>query len=184
MMKNEYRFQLGFKLKASEDARQYEDALYEAGCDDAVLGVGKKGYIRLEFIRESRNAVDALTSAIQNVYEAIPGAELIRAEPFLVNLSDLAFMFDCTKQNMSKYFRGELGSTIEGFPEPVIEGKTAYWYAIEVATWLSKNSKINVADTELEILSGLFSLNKAIDEKFEETPEVTASLSQIVKRVA
>lgn len=182
-MMNEYEFQLDFKLGADEDANNYLDTLYEAGCDDAVLGVGKKGYIRLEFTRDSLNAVDALTSAIKNVYEAIPSAILIRAEPFLVNLSELAIMFNCTKQNMSKYSRGELGAK-DDFPNPVIEGKTAYWYAIEVADWLSKKSKITVKQTDLEILSGLFSLNKVIDEKYEKNSEVTASLSQVIKRVA
>ncbi len=47
-----FRFELYFKLKDGEDPGSYEDVLYEEGCDDASLGIGKKGAMGLIFNRE------------------------------------------------------------------------------------------------------------------------------------
>ena len=52
---NEYDFGLHFKLADYKtDPSIYEDRLFEAGCDDALLGNGQRGYIGLDFIRTSK----------------------------------------------------------------------------------------------------------------------------------
>ncbi len=53
----EYEFALKFKLQDPQiDPDIYVEQLYESGCDDAIIGTGKKGYIGLDFIRESSSA--------------------------------------------------------------------------------------------------------------------------------
>ena len=52
-MMNNYQFQLVFLLHPNEDAEQYLDALFEAGCDDALISIGKAGYLAADFTRES-----------------------------------------------------------------------------------------------------------------------------------
>ena len=72
-----FEFTLTFKL--SDDAKNSEahlDALHQAGCDDALIGTGRSGYIALDFDREASTVDIAVATAIENVQEAIPGAVL------------------------------------------------------------------------------------------------------------
>jgi hypothetical protein len=55
-----------------------------------MLGIGKLGYLALDFIREAPNAFEAVTSAIANIKQAIPEAALIEATPDLGGISDTA----------------------------------------------------------------------------------------------
>lgn len=84
-----YEFVLKFSLADQEvDSSGYLDALFEAGCDDATVGVGKRGSIALVFSREASSAEEAVRSAILDVQKAIPDAELTEIKPDLVNLAD------------------------------------------------------------------------------------------------
>ena len=116
-----YNFELIFKLNEGENPEDYIGALFEAGCDDANPGIGVVGEIGLEFNREAQDAFTAIKSAIANVSTAIPHAVLKQAKPYLLNLSELAFEFGFTKQNMQKYTHGKTTSTITSFPTPFIE---------------------------------------------------------------
>jgi hypothetical protein len=69
----EYEFTLKFKVpNPMTDTGMFVDALYESGCDDAIIGTGTKGFIALDFIREAPSAYDAISSAINDVRKAIP----------------------------------------------------------------------------------------------------------------
>jgi hypothetical protein len=81
-----YEFELTFSLPdADADPASFLDALFEAGCDDATVGVGRRGAIGLDFTREAASARDAFSSAIEDVKRAIPGAVLVEAKPDLAN---------------------------------------------------------------------------------------------------
>jgi hypothetical protein len=56
----------------------YEDALYEAGCDDALIAV-VNGSLYLDFHRDGLSFEDADESASRNVERA--GGKVIRAVP-------------------------------------------------------------------------------------------------------
>jgi hypothetical protein len=56
------------------------DALFEAGCDDAVLGQ-RDGVVFLDFGREADSAQAAILSAIAAVEGAGIGAQVVRVEP-------------------------------------------------------------------------------------------------------
>ena len=82
-----YDFGLKFKLaEGSADANDLLERLGEAGCDDAVVGIGQLGRIALNFTREAVSAQQAFISALEDVRRAIPDAELIEASPNLVDL--------------------------------------------------------------------------------------------------
>lgn len=51
------------------DTEQYEDVLYESGCDDAVVAV-VDGALFLDFAREAPNFETAVHSATDNVRRA------------------------------------------------------------------------------------------------------------------
>ncbi len=104
---NEYEFTLTFTLPGTQDDPvQHLDALFEAGCDDAVAGTGIPGTISLEFNRDADSATNAVESAIRDVMKAIPGASLVEAKPDLVGLTDVAEILNCSRQNIRKYAVG------------------------------------------------------------------------------
>ena len=57
---------------------KYEDALYDAGCDDALIAV-VNGSLYLDFHRDGLSFEDAVESASRNVERA--GGKVIRAVP-------------------------------------------------------------------------------------------------------
>ncbi len=179
---NNYQFQIIFSLHSNEDAEQYLDALFETGCDDAVMGVGKVGYLAADFTRESSTAFDAIKSAIEAITQAIPHAKLIKAGPYIANLSEMANLFGCTKQNLSKYARGESASS-EPFPCSIVSGKVDYWYVLDVAIWLFKQNKLNIQDNDIEVLKAIHDLNVAIEETRNEY-EYNDDFLSLAKRVA
>jgi hypothetical protein len=63
------------------DPSSYVEQLYEGGCDDALIGVGKQGSISLDFIREAPSAFEAISSSITNVGNVLPNAILIEVSP-------------------------------------------------------------------------------------------------------
>ena len=162
-MMNNYQFQLVFLLHPNEDAEQYLDALFEAGCDDALMSIGKAGYLAADFTRESITAYEAIKTAIKAVTDAISHAKLIKAGPYIANLSEMANLFGCTKQNLSKYARSESPKK-ESFPCPIISGKVDYWYVLDIASWFYKQDKMNIQKQDIEVLKAIHDLNIAIEE--------------------
>ena len=53
--------------------------LTEAGCDDALVGIGQPGRLALEFVREATSSHGAIEVAIEDVRRALPNARLIEA---------------------------------------------------------------------------------------------------------
>ena len=162
-MMNNYQFQLIFSLHPNEDAEKYLDALFEAGCDDALISMGKPGYLAADFTRESSSAYDAIKTAIEAVTKAITHAKLIKASPYIANLSEMANLFGCTKQNLSKYARGESPKS-DLFPNPIVSGKVDYWYVLDVALWFYKQNKMNIGKQDIDILKAIHDLNIVIEE--------------------
>ena len=56
------------------------DALFEAGCDDALLGM-QGGLVTLDFDREADSYSEALTPAIDAVSRSGQPLKLVRVEP-------------------------------------------------------------------------------------------------------
>ncbi len=83
MMKG-YDFTLKFKLQDPQsDPSEYIEKLYAGGCDDALIGVGLKGYTSLNFIREASSVYEAISSAISDIKAVVPSATLIEIEAVL-----------------------------------------------------------------------------------------------------
>jgi hypothetical protein len=84
----EYEFTLKYTLSDEEsDAGALVERLAEAGCDDALVGMGRKGRIALNFIREAAFAKEAIISALTDVKRVIPHARLLEVTPDFVGLS-------------------------------------------------------------------------------------------------
>ncbi len=159
----EYNFLLTFTLPDREaQPDQYLDTLYEAGCDDATVGVGRAGMIGLDFTRTAATAEDALRSAIADVRKAIPGADLAQAGPDLVGLSEMAEIFAFSRQNMRKYAVGTAPNRA-AFPPPVIVGEPSLWHLAEIVAWLRLNTAVQPPDALLDIAKAAARVNFEIE---------------------
>jgi len=138
---NVYEFTLVLETQAGlEDG--LEDALFEAGCDDAALSF-RKGIAYLNFDREAKDLESAIISAIQQVEDAGLSLWVKRVEPSdLVTSAEIARRLGRSRQSVQQLISGARG---EGdFPLPVagVTAKTMLWSWQEVAGWFLKNKKL------------------------------------------
>lgn len=95
----EYDFTLKSKLPNSEcDFDRLVDRLGEAGCTDALVGIGAPGRIALDFTREASSAKGAIQSALSAVKSAIPAAQLVEVVPDFGGLASPALVARDCKQ--------------------------------------------------------------------------------------
>lgn len=165
----EYEFTLKFKLPDSNtDPEIYINELYESGCDDALIGIGKKGYLGFNFIRESSSALEAISSAIKNVLNVVPQADIVEASPDFVGVTDIANLLGCSRQNVSKLLKND-----SQCPPAVYEGAQSIWHLVEFLDWLVKYKNCQVEESLIETARTTMNLNlakqsKALDPDMQE----------------
>jgi len=123
------------------DNDEIVDALYEVGCDDALV-VERAGAFILEFDRESTSFAKAIFSAFAAVCEV--GLRPVRIEPDpLVSATDIAERSGLTRAAVSNYVKGNRG---HGFPVPVARFDTTspLWKWTEVMRWLQGNTQASI----------------------------------------
>jgi hypothetical protein len=154
----EYEFTLKFKLPDSNtDSEIYIDRLYESGCNDALIGIGKKGYLALDFIRESSSAYEAIFSAIQDVRKVIPLADIVEALPDFVGVTDVANLLGCTRQNVQKLISKDNSQC----PPAVYGGAQSIWHLAELLTWLVEYKNCSINESLIETARTTMNLNLA-----------------------
>jgi hypothetical protein len=144
----EYSFTLKFNFQDTyTDPNSYLEQLYECGCDDALIGIGKQGSIALDFIREASSAFEAISGAITNVKQVIPNAILTEASPDFVGLTDIAEIVGCTRQNIRNIILNDRSRS----PLPVYEGTPSIWHLSEVLAWLKADKSYPIDEALLEV---------------------------------
>lgn len=152
----EFEFTLKFNLSGSSiEPDAFIERLEKEGCDDALIGVGQKKRIALQFNREAETALEAVISAIKNVERAIPDAKLIEATPDIVGLSDIAQMLNFSRQNMRKLMLNNIIS----FPVPIHEGKVSLWHLSNVLAWLKKEKSHAIDEQLMDVAKANMQLN-------------------------
>ncbi|BAW97878.1 hypothetical protein NIES970_28410 (plasmid) [[Synechococcus] sp. NIES-970] len=151
-----YNFELSFRLPGvNTNPEQYLDALFEAGCDDAMIGTGRNGFIGADFSRESESLEAAIKSAVRDVKSAIPGAVLIGVGPDLVGVSDIAAILGCSRQNI----RQHLAIADESGPIPVYQGQRDLWHFAEVLIWLRDVKGLDIESELIEVAAHTMEFN-------------------------
>ena len=154
----EYTFTLKYQLADEDrDADALVERLGEAGCDDALVGIGQPGRLALEFTREAVDADEAVRSALADVRRAAPSAKLIEVAPDLVGLTDVADIVGVSRQNMRKLMLAHPGS----FPAPVHEGSASIWHLADVLAWLQAKGSYALAKDVLEVARVALQVNVA-----------------------
>nr|WP_051686604.1 hypothetical protein [Ochrobactrum sp. UNC390CL2Tsu3S39] len=121
-------------------ADDFENRFYDAGCDDALVSF-QKGHIIIDFAREAKDLIAAISSAQADVEKA--GAKIVRVEPDpLVSLSDIAARSDCTRAAISLYAKGLRG---QDFPAPIarVTSESPLWNWTDVSKWMFLRGKID-----------------------------------------
>lgn len=164
----EFEFGIKFKLSggSAEDMDALVERLGEAGCDDAVIGLGQPGRIALSFAREARSVRQAIISALRDVKRAIPDAELIEVTPDFVGLTDVAELVGVSRQNMRKLMLTHATT----FPAPVHEGTTSVWHLAHVLQWLVSRGDYAIRRPLLDIASMAMQINLAKEVQYLEAP--------------
>lgn len=151
-----YTFTLKYQLTGDEgDLDAVVERLGQAGCDDALVGIGKAGRLALEFTREASSAEEALHTALADVRSAVPSAVLIEAKPDLVGLSDVAGITGMSRQNMRQLMLAHPAS----FPPPVHAGSTSIWHLADVLGWLDDRGDYTLPAEVMDVARATLRIN-------------------------
>jgi hypothetical protein len=134
MAKQEYEFAL-ILSGVPELTREVLDAFYEAGCDDALIGM-RDGVAYAEFCRAAGSFREAALSAIRDVESAGVGAAVEHVEPDeFVSMSEIARRLHVTREGVRKWVAGERGPG--NFPPPVgsLTKHSPLWRWTDVVQW-------------------------------------------------
>lgn len=127
---------------------EIEDALYEAGCDDALLAFSGR-IATLDFDRTAQTFGQAVLSAIADVTKANVGLDVLRVEPDdFVNASDIARRMNVSREAARKWIDSQRGGT--RFPAPVARvGQSPVWSWCQVTKWLYQANGLNELDVAI-----------------------------------
>ena len=155
-----------FWLQGIEDITdELEDRLFEAGCDDALIG-SFNSHVFLEFDRDAPNAASAVASALKDVAKAGIGVAGIRGE-HLVTASEIARRTGRSRASISQLIQGERGPG--GFPPPRnVSGGTHTWDWFDVEAWFARHEGATPdesGDSEIRNLELAFELLKRVPDK-------------------
>ncbi len=161
---NSYEFKLVLANVDTID-QTLEDALFEAGCDDALL-VCKNGVVYLEFDREAESLEDAILSAIHNVELANFRVKRVAPEDY-ANAAEIARRTGFSREYIRKLINGEKGPG--GFPTAIASfGNTFLWQWEDVVTWLEQHGIVETSLTKnaqlLSVINDLLKLRQHLQE--------------------
>ena len=158
----DYTFTLKYQLGADDrDSEALVERLGEAGCHDALVGIGQPRRLTLEFTREAANAGTAARSALADMRRAVRSAKLIEMAPDLVGLTDVAEIVGVSRQNMRKLMLAHPGS----FPPPVHEGSASIWHLADVLAWLQTKGSYSLDKDVLEVARVALQVNVAKESR-------------------
>jgi hypothetical protein len=178
----EQEFEFTLVLSGIDDLTQeVEDALFEAGCDDALLSI-RSGVPYLSFARRAPSMREAILSAIRDVLSTDVGLEVMRVDDCnLVTLAEIGRKIGRTRQLVHQFATGTRGAG--GFPPPAchITDKHPLWRWCEVAYWLRANNMLK-EETYIEAID-IDVINASLDwyHKHKTSPQLTADVLAIVE---
>jgi hypothetical protein len=157
-----------------------EDALFEAGCEDATLSI-QYGYLYLEFSRIAASLKDAILSAIRDVRKANIGAEVLRVDECdLVTPAEIARRIGRSRQLVHQYMTGKRGPG--GFPAPECNWTDGapLWSWCAVSSWLCQHDMIRPEEFgNAEVVAVI---NHALEgaRQRERDPELVSEVARVL----
>jgi hypothetical protein len=103
MIDETFEFDLVFAFPSDGDEAALLDRLFEAGFDDAVVGLGAPGLVAVSLERAGGDAEAVISEAARAVADALPaGSELREVRPDLVSQADVAARLGVSRQALQK----------------------------------------------------------------------------------
>jgi hypothetical protein len=158
-----------------------EDALFEAGCDDATLSI-QYGLLYVEFSRSARSIEEAIFSAIHDIRKANIGAEVLRVDECnLVTASEIARRIGRSRQMVFQYIKGERGPGAFPAPEFYLAEGAPLWAWCEVSYWFAQNDILRPEDGwNAEVVAAINNWLEA-EQHRERNPELIEAISRELK---
>lgn len=175
--KQEYDFAL-IAGGVNELSPAVEDALHEAGCDDATVGM-RHGRLYLEFSRAATSFKQAILSAIRDVRRADIGAKVLRVDACpLVSASQVARRTGRSRQQIYQYINGRRGPG--GFPPPEyhLNGQPPLWSWSAVSQWLASNDLIRAEEGLNARVVAAINNRLDADRQREQSPELVEEIGR------
>jgi hypothetical protein len=146
-----------FVRRAGELTDEAQQALLDAGCDDAFVGE-RDGAQYVSFVREAKSLRRALRTALADLAEALPDAQVVRVEPdHLVTMAEIAGRAGLSREAVRLLANGQRGPG--GFPPPVAypDNRTRLWHWPDVADWLNEQgrAKLEVDAESADLVAAL-----------------------------
>jgi hypothetical protein len=165
----------------SELTPEVEDAVFAAGCDDAMLGM-RDGVPFLDFSREAASYQDAVLSAIKDVEKANIGANVVRVEPDdLVTASEIARRLNRSRESVRQLVSGLRGPG--NFPQPIagLKARSPIWRWIDVYQWVAGHEGEVRQQAQAYLDSCLIvAINNLLSVRQLPRPEVTKLYRELV----
>ena len=100
----EFEFDLVFALpEDAVDEGAILDALYEAGCGDAAIGLGAPGLVGVGITRSGKDPEAVIAATAKQLLKECPEGTMLReVRPDLVSLADVAARLKVTRQALQK----------------------------------------------------------------------------------
>ena len=162
-------------------AQEHIDALFEAGCDDALFGQRGSVYYA-DFDRESTTFAEAIVSAIRDIQRTIPDARVVRIEPDeFVSLSAIAKRTGRSRESIRLLAEGLRGPG--GFPTPErwVDARTTVWHWTEVAEWFENRLGERVARGDethaVAALNGVLEARRHVDDSPQSVREAVTEFA-------
>ena len=160
------------------------DALYEAGCDDAMFGE-RQGVAFAEFDRPAASLAAAIDSAIQQVESAVANLQVVRVEPDeLVNAAAIAARTGRSRESIRLLIDNKRGPG--GFPPAVcsLNNRTRLWHWSDVARWFAETLGEQAADVDEATL--IAAVNAALELRMHgrnlRQPEARGLIARVLQR--
>jgi hypothetical protein len=161
------------------------DTLFEAGCDDSVLG-RRNGVVVADFDRIAPSFTAAIWSALTQIERAVPRLRVARVEPEdLVGISDIAARTGRTRESVRLLADGSRGPG--GFPAPAVwlASDRRLWHWSDAYDWWTRvllEKLPNEADLGfVRILNSLLDLRQQASRGIE--PQATQVVVSVLKEI-
>jgi hypothetical protein len=139
------------------------DALYQADCDDALVG-SRDGVVFLDFDREAPSFREAVLSAIADVERAGTGARVAHVEPDdLVTMSEIARRLRRTRESVRQLVGGLRGPG--DFPPPAanLKQRSPIWRWTDVSRWFRERLGVEGPPAAAPEGTHVAAINAALD---------------------
>lgn len=163
----EFLFSLTFSvpLFCEKEAERQVINLHESERigDQISVGFGKPGQLKIDFFTDGHSAEVIIRESIEEVERIVSDSYLCEVGPDLVNLSILADLYGCSRQNMRKYASGENGRSLSPFPAPSVSSdNNILWHLFYLIEWFEENTQLKTPVGLKEVARAAAKINSKI----------------------